>query len=250
MDRPPLRLLHFADLHFAVSQREDSLALATAIERLAVQQGADYVLLAGDVFDSASQPDAFADDIAEALSVCRVPIAAIPGNHDIQYSEYDGDPFRRLFHHLRDSAVSLVHEDGEELTLADGRLWLWGRGMPEHTPENDPLSGLPERAVDGAWRVAIAHGYLLDAPNGRSSPILPAKHREALATVDYLALGHRHLATQVTYGHTLITDPGSGTSTSGHRTYAVVDFADGGVTSTIHDLALPPRAPAHEGHHD
>jgi len=235
-----------------VAQREDSLALAATLHRLAVQHGVDAILMAGDVFDSASQPDAFADDIAEELSACSVPVIAIPGNHDIQYSPYDGDPFGRLFRNLIGAAQSLVHEDGEELTLADGRLRVWGRGMPEHTPENDPLSRLPHFEENGAWRVALAHGYLLDTPNGRSSPIMPARHHDALATFDYLALGHRHLPTQTTYGDTLITDPGSASSTAGHRTYAIVDFADGIVTSTIQDLSLTPReraAHVHDGRH-
>jgi DNA repair exonuclease SbcCD nuclease subunit len=245
MQRPPLRLLHCADLHFAVNAREDSIDLAAAVRTLAAERGADCIVMAGDVFDSASQPDAFVDDIAEELSRSSVPIVAVPGNHDIQYSSYDGDPFARLFGHLRGSAVALVSHAGEELTMADGRLHLWGRGMPEHTPDNDPLQGLPELDGDrrGAWRVAVAHGYLVETPNGRSSPILPMRHREALATFDYLALGHRHLPTQVTFEGTLITDSGSGCSTAGHRSYALVDFEDESVTSTIHELPLPGRPP-------
>jgi DNA repair exonuclease SbcCD nuclease subunit len=239
MDRPPLRLLHCADVHLTYIRREESLETIAALAEAADASQADCLLIAGDLFDSTNQPDEFVDDVAEAVSAFGVPLVAIPGNHDIQYSDRDGDAFGSLFAQLDGRATVLVDGEGTWVVLNEGRLQVWGRGMPEHTPENDPLAGLPRVTADGSWHVALAHGYLMDRPNGRSSPIIPARHRAALQTFDYVALGHHHLATQLTFEGTLITDSGSPTAGTRRRTYAIVDLAEGSVTSVIHQLDLP-----------
>ncbi len=241
MDRPPLRLFHCADVHLTYVRREESLETIAGLARAAEESEADCVLIAGDLFDSTNQPAEFVDDVAEAISAFRIPLVAIPGNHDIQYSERDRDAFGSLFSQLNGRVTTFVDAEGASATLNDGRLQIWGRGMPEHTPENDPLAGLPRiDGTNGAWHVAIAHGYLMDSPSGRSSPIIPSRHREALATYDYLALGHHHLATQIMFEGMLITDSGSPTAGTRRRTYAIVDMAEGSVTSVIHELDLPP----------
>jgi DNA repair protein SbcD/Mre11 len=241
MDRPPLRLFHCADVHLTYVRREESLETIAGLARAAEESEADCVLIAGDLFDSTNQPAEFVDDVAEAISAFRIPLVAIPGNHDIQYSERDRDAFGSLFSQLNGRVTTFVDAEGASATLNDGRLQIWGRGMPEHTPENDPLAGLPRiDGMNGAWHVAIAHGYLMDSPSGRSSPIIPSRHREALARYDYLALGHHHLATQIMFEGMLITDSGSPTAGTRRRTYAIVDMAEGSVTSVIHELDLPP----------
>lgn len=239
MERPPLRLLHCADVHLTYMRREESLETIAGLARAAEESQADCLLIAGDLFDSTNQPTEFIDDVAEAMSTFRLPLAAIPGNHDIQYSDHDTDAFGSLFAQLDGRATTFVGTEGTSVLLNDGRLQVWGRGMPEHTPENDPLTGLPRVERDGSWHVALAHGYLMDRPNGRSSPIIPARHREAIESFDYLALGHHHLATQLNFEGTLITDSGSPTAGTRRRTYAIVDLGEGSVTSVIHELDLP-----------
>lgn len=145
-------------------------------------------------------------------------------------------PVGRLFAQLGRDALAIADEGGRCVELADGRLRLWGRGMPEHTPENDPLEGLPELEAGDSWRVAMAHGYLMDAPNGRSSPIIPRRHREALATYDYVALGHHHGAHQIEFEGTLITDSGSASPIVGRGLYAIVDLDEAGVAVEFGEL--------------
>ena len=76
-----------------------------------------------------------------------------------------------------------------ELTLC-----LWGKAMPAHTPQFQPLAGMPD-ASNGRWLVALAHAHFHfeDDKDLRSSPIFPEE--VAQAPCDYLALGHwdRHV---------------------------------------------------------
>lgn len=236
MDRPPLRLLHCADIHLAYEIRDASLEVLGMLRARAEEHAADCLVIAGDLFDTTRQPDAFVADVAEELARLRIPIVTIPGNHDIRDGEGVGPAFGDLMQHLEARATPLAADDGGSATLADGRLTVWGRGMPEHSPRNDPLTGLPHLEADGAWHVALAHGFLMQAPNGRSSPIILGRHEAALASFDYVALGHRHFATQLEFGSTLVTDPGSPRSAAGGGTYALVEFEEGHVTSTIHSL--------------
>lgn len=236
MPRPPLRLLHCADLHLTHSAWDASIATIRALREATETHGAEQVLMAGDLFDSAKQPEAFVDAVAEEIAAMPVFVAAIPGNHDLMYSKWDPDSFGRLFEQLGHEALALAGEVGTCVELAEGRLRLWGRGMPEHTPENDPLAGLPLLEADTSWRVAIAHGYLMDAPNGRSSPIIPARHRAALGTYDYVALGHHHAPHRLDFDGTLMMDSGSASPIVGHGSYAVVDLEESGVRVEVGEL--------------
>lgn len=212
------------------------MATLRALAEAATARGVDQVLIAGDLFDSSKQPDEFADAVAEELAAFPAFVAAIPGNHDLLYSKRDPDPFGRLFTSLGSDALAISEHAGRTVELADGRLRLWGRGMPEHTPENDPLEGLPELEASASWRVAMAHGFLMDRPNGRSSPIVPARHREALATFDYVALGHHHGAHQLDFEGTLIADSGSASPIVGRGLYAIVDLTEDGVSVAAGEL--------------
>ncbi|MBX7111936.1 MAG: metallophosphoesterase family protein [Dehalococcoidia bacterium] len=236
MARPSLRLLHCADLHLTHSAWDASIATLRALREVATQRGAEQVLMAGDLFDSSKQPDAFSDAVAEEMAQFPVFVAAIPGNHDLLYSRSDPDPFGRLFDQLGREALAVTDEAGACVELAEGRMRLWGRGMPEHTPENDPLAGLPLLDEGGSWRVAMAHGYLMDAPNGRSSPIIPRRHRAALGTYDYVALGHHHSPHRLDFEGTLLMDSGSASPIVGHGSYAIVDLEESGVRVELGEL--------------
>ncbi|MGE0227215.1 MAG: exonuclease SbcCD subunit D [Dehalococcoidia bacterium] len=239
MPRPHLRLLHCADLHLTHHALDASMATLRALRDAASRHRVDLVVMAGDLFDSSKQPDELADAVAEEMGAFPVAIAAIPGNHDLLYSKWDPDPFGRLFAQLGNDALAITDHSGRLVTLADGRLQLWGRGMPEHTPENDPLDGLPALEDGAAWRVAVAHGYLMDTPNGRSSPIIPRRHREAIATFDYVALGHHHGAHQLDFEGTLIADSGSASPIVGRGIYSLVDLSEDGVA--VEPGALPTQ---------
>ncbi len=232
-----LRALHCSDLHLHEVQFEHGIETAGMIATAARCQQADVVLLAGDLFDAATQPASFVSRIAEQLAEVDAPLVAIPGNHDIAYSPRDGDAIGDLFAALGGSSTLLRADDGESALVADGRIRVWGRGMPEHTRANDPLGGLPAMPLDGAWNIALAHGELtrsLTSPF--SSPIVLDRHAEVLGNVSYLALGHHHAPAAHAIGATAVQYSGSASTVVGAGTVAVVDYDGEQTVSAVHQL--------------
>ncbi|TAK70756.1 MAG: exonuclease SbcCD subunit D [Actinomycetota bacterium] len=85
-----MRLLHTSDWHLGRSLHRESLLDAQAawadwLVEVAIAEGVDAVLVAGDIFDRAIPPvDAvrLADDLLARLADRRIPVVLIPGNHD------------------------------------------------------------------------------------------------------------------------------------------------------------------------
>ncbi|RLA10634.1 MAG: hypothetical protein DRQ52_11030, partial [Gammaproteobacteria bacterium] len=74
----------------------------------------------------------------------------------------------------------------------DLSLRVWGKGMIDHTPENQPLRGMPEQLNGGQWHVGMGHGIPVATGVAcmNSSPIHEAQIDAS--EFDYLALGHLH----------------------------------------------------------
>jgi DNA repair exonuclease SbcCD nuclease subunit len=209
-------------------------AIVSASERLRV----DVVLIAGDLIDAATQPEPFVQRLADAMKSVSAPIVAIPGNHDIAYGPRDGDAIGSFFARLGERATYLAAPHGASALVAGERIRVWGRGMPEHTRSNDPLDGLPEMPLDGAWNIALAHGELTRSPaTPYSSPIILERHAAALRNVHYLALGHHHEPAAQTLGRTAVHYSGSASTVVGPGTVAVADFDGERAVCVIHALS-------------
>src|SRR6187549_3203067 len=90
-----LRLLHTADVHLgarhadlgdaATAQRERQFAAFKAAVDLAIDQKLDLFLVAGDLFDSNTQPRRSVERVAAELArlaAARVRSVIVPGTHD------------------------------------------------------------------------------------------------------------------------------------------------------------------------
>lgn len=241
MPRRPLRLLHASDLHLHWQQREPSVAALRGLAAAARASGAETVLMAGDIFDTADQPDDFIDTVAEELSAFAAPVVLIPGNHDIRYSEREPDALGGVGARITGRHHLITAEDGELLTLLDSTLQVWGRGMPEHTPKNDPLAGVTFEGGE-TWRVVVAHGELTSGGLVRSSPIDLERHGPALDGVDYLALGHHDDSSLHARGRTVVCYSGSASTVLADGRYALVELSEPeGARVTFHRWADSSR---------
>ncbi|MFR5421621.1 MAG: metallophosphoesterase family protein [Oscillospiraceae bacterium] len=99
-----VRILHAADLHLdspfealtlaqAAQGRREQRALLRTLPELARTHGAQIILLAGDLLDSASPYPETAKALAETFAGCGAEVFLAPGNHDY-YSA--GAPYARL----------------------------------------------------------------------------------------------------------------------------------------------------------
>lgn len=202
-----LTLIHGADLHldapfaaFPEEQREilrsAQLSIPQRLEGCCKAQGAQLLLLAGDVFDGPYRRQT-ARELSDCLEDCGIPVFISPGNHDFLGPD---SPWEREFWpdnvHIFRGNLSYV-----DLPELDCRVYGGGySGMDCRGLLEDFRA---ERVF--AHTLAVLHG---DATSPRS-PYCPITQGQiAQSELDYLALGHIHQAGNLYAGRTLCAWPG------------------------------------------
>ena len=218
MTKPPgvdtIRFLHSADWQLGMTRRflggdsqavytADRLAAVAELGSLATEHGAQFVVVAGDVFEDNAVPRSVVLRAAEVLSSFPVPVLLLPGNHDpLDVSSV----FR-----CRDFSTAVA---GGPVTVLDGSApvevvpGVEVVGVPWTSKRPDPsrLPALLETLeAPAGLRVLVAHGGT-DEVYGGHSPSVEAISVAALESavdsrlVDYIALGDRHSVTRVGSG--------------------------------------------------
>lgn len=195
-----IRLLHLGDVHLGASfsafgelageRRSALLAEFRRLPELAAEEGADAVLVAGDLFEAprpGAELVAAARQTLLALREAGVPAFLVPGNHDALY--LDPRPYEEL------SEVATVFREpeirGESVRCEAGELHVYGLAY-DRAREPDPLRSFRRLDRPGA-HVLLLHGSVIEAPHwrgGESLEIDPGRLGEL--TVDYIALGDHH----------------------------------------------------------
>jgi exonuclease SbcD len=206
-----LRLIHTADVHLgarhadlgdqAAAQRERQFAAFRATIDLALAEQVDVMLIAGDLFDSNTQPRRSVERAAAELArlaEAAVRVAIIPGTHDV----YD----RASVYHAYDlPAMAGLPPDSERLVILTpdrpdvvyGVLDLAVHGFVFAT-KRAPRSPLADfsAAADGRarWHVGLIHGSLAIPGKTDADEVVFTTGEVAASHLDYLALGHWHSA--------------------------------------------------------
>jgi DNA repair exonuclease SbcCD nuclease subunit len=214
-----LRLLHTADVHLgarhadlgeqAAAQRERQFAAFKATVDLAIAEPVDIVLIAGDLFDSNTQPKRSVDRVAAELKrlvAARIRTVIIPGTHDV----YDRASLYRI-HDLAAMAGSTVDDDLVTVLTPDRpSVHLSACDVIVHGPvfatKRAPHSPLRDLKVtpggEATWHVGMVHGSL-SIPDRTDRDEVVVTRAEIEATgLDYLALGHWHSTQQGKAGST------------------------------------------------
>jgi DNA repair exonuclease SbcCD nuclease subunit len=191
-----VRILHTSDVHIGHAvgtgaHRPVCVCPVLAVLAAADRADVDVVVIAGDLFDHARLPDHVMEDVIGMLAAAPMPVAVLPGNHDV-FDETS------LWHRTSADGIHLLDRPhGSLVTLLDGRLHLWGRAMEEHDRSYRPLAGAPPRPPEGAY-VVVGHGQHETVESLRSSPITPDEIE--VTGADYVALGHVHVRRDVSAG--------------------------------------------------
>ncbi|MGV0745557.1 metallophosphoesterase family protein [Mycolicibacterium sp. XJ870] len=204
-----MRFLHTADWQLGMTRhflngeaqprysaaRRDAVA---GLGALAAESGAEFVVVAGDVFEHNQLAPRDVSQSLEAMRAIGVPVYLLPGNHDpLDASSVYTSP---LFLAERpDNVVVLdragVHEVRPGLQIVAAP---WRSKSPTTDLVGDVLADLP---ADGVTRVLVAHGGvdILDPDKDKPSLIRLAAVEEALTrgAVHYVALGDKHSRTEV-----------------------------------------------------
>lgn len=223
-------ILHTSDIHLddkLGAKGEESFAqrgLMNVVDK-SLEMDVDVFLIAGDLFDHNRVKSPCLAFASEQLARVRCPVVMITGNHDCMtdYSVYQRYDPREAGSHIH----FIQEEEGGVVEFADLGLKIWGKGIVDHHPENKPMQGVPAKDHDD-WYIGMTHGYYVERGAGMySSLITPDEIEES--TLDYLALGHVHVFSEIKHGATLAAYPGSPNLNQGTRemTAAHVEFKPG-----------------------
>lgn len=241
-----VRILHAADLHLdspfealtlaqAAQRRREQRDLLRALPELARTHGAQIILLAGDLLDSASPYPETAKALAETFDGCGAEVFLAPGNHDY-YSA--GAPYARLtfpenVHIFRSPRI-------EAVTLPELGVRVWGAAF---TDSRCPglLRGFSVPKQAGLLDVLCLHGEVGN-PASAYDPVSAAEL--AASGLDYAAFGHVHRFGGVQRaGGTVYAWPGCmegrGFDETGEKGVLLVDVAAGDVQARF--VPVPGR---------
>ncbi|MFK7914490.1 MAG: exonuclease SbcCD subunit D [Pseudomonadales bacterium] len=171
------------------------------IGQLALEHRAQFIVVAGDVFESNQLSQQTLMRALDALEQVSVPIFLLPGNHDPLDGTaiFDSPAFAQCGDHIvviRDQRPQPV--PGLDNVEVVGAPWF------SKAPSEDlcgAMAAATEPAEAGTLRIALAHGQV-DAmsPDANQAALIDLQRAErALAEgrFHYLALGDRHSVTEV-----------------------------------------------------
>ena len=199
------KLIHCADLHLSMEEKEYSLSVLSEIVALTIQHEAAFLILAGDIFNSftdcESLRSAFRREIGILAGGCRVLF--LPGNHE----------------HLKKGNKSLCNLDLGDIIL------LYREPFDYLSFEEVEFITIPDQAgysdyrrwniapPSGKARILIAHGTVAglsySGPEGESGGAVLAADIFRHCQADYGALGHIHSRREAEAGKCVLAYPGS-----------------------------------------
>ena len=249
MSRRRIKIIHTSDVHlesdtFGKSEEGKSYrwriqrAFQKVIDRV-IEEEADLFLIAGDLFDSNRVPESGVQFVHRELARVPCPVVMIPGNHDC----YDHrSVYKKVdFTTVGSQVYTLTAEEGTIIEFPQLHATVWGKGLVEHDHKYRPLAGVPPRRGN-YWHIGMAHGYFVEEEElQRSSLIYPEEI--AQSGLDYLALGHVHVFTDLSHGVTKACYPGTpaplhlGVNDGGSVALVILD-PDEGVILTQRKIVL------------
>ncbi|MDE2483233.1 MAG: metallophosphoesterase [bacterium] len=190
-----MRFLHTADWQIQMSAaqfgeraavvREARFVSLQRLMELARERACDFVVVAGDVFDTLDVPDAAVTRVARICASFGKPVYLLPGNHDpyVPASLWQKDLL------WRDAPNVTRIARAEPIAVADG-VTLFPTPLDRKHSSTDATAWIAGVESEG-FRIGLAHGGVLGM--GVGSPEHPiARDAAERLRLDYLALGDWH----------------------------------------------------------
>lgn len=189
-----MKILHTADLQLGlklkflrpeVAARLRAMRFETlrAIADLAKARGVDAVVVAGDVLEDNALTKDTLQQASDALERFGVPVILLPGNHDAATAD---SALARM-----ELPKGVILANKREVIAIGDALFYPCPLMRRHEPD-DPTAWLPARQAGEGFRVAIAHGGVLEFSESTESPNRIDADAVVAKGFDYLALGDWH----------------------------------------------------------
>jgi exonuclease SbcD len=214
-----LRLLHTADVHLgarhddlgeaAAAQRERQFAAFKATVDLAIAEKVDVLLIAGDLFDSNTQPRRSVERVAAELKLlvgARIRTVIIPGTHDC----FDRSSIYRAYDLAAlagagpdDDLVTILTPGLPSVHLASCDAVIQATIFATKRAPKSPLADfVVANDPPAAWHIGMVHGAISIPGKTDGDEVVVTKEEIAASGLDYLALGHWHSAQQGKAGET------------------------------------------------
>ncbi|MEH0146820.1 metallophosphoesterase [Corynebacterium sp. Q4381] len=167
-----------------------------AVERLgevATEHGAQFIVVAGDVFEHNALELATLGRALEALRKLPVPVYLLPGNHDPLVAD-------SIFRSTEGIEGVAVLDSCGPVEVADGVDVVGAPLMTKHASEDLCAKSVRDLAPSERIRILVGHGqvegYGADA-NPALIDLLGLEEKLADGTIDYVALGDTHSTQQL-----------------------------------------------------
>jgi predicted phosphodiesterase len=210
------RIIHTADLHISVEEKDYSLRVLDNILQIVRERKAEYLLFAGDIFDSFTAAGRLSGPFRERMNslsgTCETFLLA--GNHEDhnrnlrQLGQLDlGIPTENIFEGIEPRCTLITRGNIEFLAVP-------------HRKDYSDYRDWGVRAKEaGSWRIALGHGTIVQmhayiygsndqGEEEEKSGVLDAEMLERLQ-VDYAAMGHIHAGKGQRLGAVQVVYPGS-----------------------------------------
>lgn len=212
-----MRILHTADVHLGAKflglgdrgaeQRAQLFDTFSSVVDLALEEGVNLFLIAGDLFDSTQVSRELLARAASRLSLLLekgIGVCVAPGTHDpyVPSSPFSMPPLSEL--------EGLTVFTGEELAPARfGELdcTVYGNANTRPYQNKHPLAGF-KPSDDCKWRVGMLHASF-EVPDIMEDTYVVTSSEVAGCGLDYLALGHFHSLSDRSQGGVAAFYPGS-----------------------------------------
>lgn len=197
-----ISFIHSADFHLGLRLTrfgKDSAdkvrgARMQALENIVAEarnRAADFVIIAGDLFDDNAIDSTTSRRTFHILDSSTVPVFVLPGNHDplLPGSIWEREPWSQE----RTKRIRVLRSR-QPLEVRPGVI-LFPCPVFRKTSLEDPTLWIPPRPrseADDVIRIGVAHGSIRDRENLPDDDHLIDKGVAENKGVDYLALGHWH----------------------------------------------------------
>lgn len=188
-----IKIIHGADFHLdspfsglspqrSAQRRSELRQLPRRLADLARTEGADLVLLSGDLLDGQHIYRETAQALSQALGNIPCPVFLAPGNHDPWSPR---SPYATL--DWPDNVHIFSTQTLEQVELPQLKCTVWGRAFLTPHQATSPLEGI-QIPQDGQLHLGCFHGDV--SPQSDYGPI--SREEIAASGLTYLALGHIH----------------------------------------------------------
>ncbi|MGV0853383.1 metallophosphoesterase family protein [Mycolicibacterium phlei] len=183
-----------AQPRYSAARREAVVTLGA----VAAEAGAEFVVVAGDVFEHNQLAPREVSQSLEAMRGVGLPVYLLPGNHD----PLDASSVYRSALFTSECPANVTVLDRAGVYEVRPGLELVAAPWTSKNPTSDPVAGvLEDLPADGTARIVVGHGGVdIFVPDkDRPSLIRLAALEAAIArgAVHYVALGDKHSRMQV-----------------------------------------------------